>query len=119
MAELSFFLLCKNFFYVVLLGIENKPTDIRFSPKTISFGISLTLLSIEYLLDTSISKLLNNAQFFPSDFWGITKDDLNNFENFCDKVSAIIKKLMIRKVDDRKQKLIELIYASNGALTVK
>ena len=106
-------------FHIVLLGLESKPTTTPFQPSTVMFGISLKLLAVEYLLDKSISNLLNSFQLLPPDFWGIKKDDLADLDTFSTKVSAKMRILIKEKVDERKQKLFDLIYSSNGSLTVK
>ncbi|WP_428658191.1 helix-turn-helix domain-containing protein [Runella sp.] len=106
-------------FHIVLLGLESTPTQTSFPPGTVIFAISLKLLAIEYLLDRDISDLVNEGQLLPSGFWGITLEDLNDFDHFCRKASDKIRTLIKQNVDDRKQKLFQLIYSSNGALTVQ
>ncbi|SHN20913.1 helix-turn-helix domain-containing protein [Mucilaginibacter sp. OK098] len=106
-------------FHITLMGLESEPTQTTFPKKTLFFAVNLKLLAIEYLLNTSISNLVNQALQLPPDFWGITRDDLNDFYKFCEKISNKIKTLLPQETDNRKQKLFELIYASNGSLTVK
>jgi len=106
-------------FHITLMGLESEPTQTTFPKKTLFFAVNLKLLAIEYLLSTSISNLVDQAQQLPPDFWGITQDDLDDFEKFCEKVSSKIKTLLPQETDNRKQKLFELIYESNGSLTVK
>ena len=106
-------------FHITLMGLETQPNPATLPPKSVTFAVNLKLLAIEYLLDTTISTLLNEAKRLPPDFWGITKEDLDDFESFCTKVSDKIRELLQTKVDARKQKLFDLIYASNGSLTVK
>ena len=106
-------------FHVILLGLESEATQTTFVSKTLIFGISLKLLATEYLLGTSISDLLNEVRELPPDFWGFTKEDLSSFEHFCNKASEKISSLIKKEIDPRKQKLFNLIYASDGSLTVK
>jgi AraC-like DNA-binding protein len=111
-------------FQIILLGLENEPTKTKLAAKTVIFAISFKLLAVEYVLKTHIAHLVNNIEVLPTDFWGITKEDLNDFDEFCKKMSATIKQLLITKIDSRKQKLFELIYSSNDlkhgySLTVK
>jgi AraC-like DNA-binding protein len=106
-------------YHVTLMGLEMKPDQTSIPPKTMIFAISFKLLAIEYLLDIKISSLLNEVSILPDDFWGITIDDLNDFENFCNKVSKKLMELKKKDIDDRKQKMFDLIYSSNGSLTVK
>ncbi|MNY23979.1 Helix-turn-helix domain protein [compost metagenome] len=63
--------------------------------------------------------LLNDAHRLSDDFWGVTKNDLNDFDGFCQKVSARMLALIKPEIDSRKQKLFDLIYSSNGSFTVK
>ncbi|HEY2348083.1 MAG TPA: DUF6597 domain-containing transcriptional factor, partial [Puia sp.] len=104
---------------VTLLGLENKYEETIFPPENIFFGVSLKLLSVEYLLGSPVSNLLNNAKRLPEGFWGIEAVDLNDFDGFCVKVSAKITSLIQPDIDPRKQKLFDLIYSSGGSLTVK
>jgi len=102
-----------------LLGLETQPSTVTFSAKTKFFGISFNLLAVEYVLNISIADILNTATQLPPDFWGITKDDLSNFEDCCNKVSIKIKELIKPNIDTRKQKLFNLVYSTNGSLTIK
>jgi AraC-like DNA-binding protein len=106
-------------FHIVLMGLEIEPTKTTFQPGTVIFAISLKLLAIEYLLVDSISDLLNKTKLLPNNYWGFSKHDLNDFAMFCAKATAKIKGLVQPRIDDRKRKLFELIYLSNGTLTVK
>jgi AraC-like DNA-binding protein len=105
-------------FSTFLKGLESEPTQTILPAKTVIFAVNLKLLAIEYLLDTSISTILNIGQQLPNDFWGITQEDLNDFDTLCIKITNKIKTLIPKEVDDRKQKLFNLIYSSNGSLSV-
>jgi AraC-like DNA-binding protein len=52
-------------------------------------------------------------------FKWITKEDLKNFNDFCDKVSNKMKEILKGKIDETKQELFEIIYSSSGTMTVK
>ena len=106
-------------FHVTLMGLESEATQGMLPAKTIIFAVSFKLLAMEYILQRSISGLLNEALILDSGFWRITKEDLDNFDHFCDKCSCKIKSLLKEEVDSRKQKLFDLIYFSKGAMTVK
>ena len=109
----------KDPYHINLMGLGSKPDQATLTPKIVMFAVSFKLLAIEYLLDTKAGFLLNTAQPLPADFWGITKEDLNDFEGFCKKASAKMLTLIKPDIDNRKQNLFELIYTSNGALSVK
>lgn len=106
-------------FRMMLMGIctEAETSDILPSSKT--FGISFNLLGAEYILDTTISSFTENVSQLPNDFWGIAEDDLNDFDLFCEKVTGKMLGLLKTNVDERKRKLFQLIYSSNGAMPVK
>ena len=106
-------------FNVMLMGLGTEPGQHSIPPKIVMFAISFKLLAIEYLLDIKAASLLNTAHPLPTDFWEIKKSDLNDFENFCEKVSAKMLSLIKPDIDSRKQKLFDLIYSSNGSLPVK
>lgn len=106
-------------FHSTLMGLDREPASTVFPPKTTFFAINLKLLATEYLLHTSISDLVNHARLLPSDFWGITQNDLADFAGFCGKVTAKIRTLLPEETDSRKQHLFDLIYASNGSMSVQ
>jgi hypothetical protein len=106
-------------YHVMLMGLGTKPGQHSIPPKIVMFAVSFKLLAIEYLLDIKAGSLLNAAYPLPDDFWGITKDDLCNFEGFCKKMSARMLSLIRPNIDSRKKKVFESIYSSAGCLTVK
>lgn len=106
-------------YHVAMMGLGTEPDKTIIPPKSVMFAVSFKLLAIEYLLDIKAASLLNNAHTLPVGFWGIVKNDLDDFEGFCRKVTAKMLRLIKPDIDSRKQKLFELIYASNGSLPVK
>ena len=106
-------------FRIGIVGIETKPSKNIFAAGTVMFGVSLKLLAVEYLLDITISHLVDALQLLPNNFWGINQTDLHDFDRFCKKVSDHISRLLKPYVDNRKKKLFDLIYSSNGSMTVK
>jgi AraC-like DNA-binding protein len=63
--------------------------------------------------------MLNGRKILPNDFWDFNATDLNDFEAFCKRATQKITSLLPKQIDNRKQKLFELIYATNGAISVK
>ncbi|WP_197492232.1 helix-turn-helix domain-containing protein [Arachidicoccus ginsenosidimutans] len=55
----------------------------------------------------------------PDDFLDFNADDLNDFDAFCTKATQKIQSLLPKEIDERKRKLFELIFATNGELSVK
>jgi len=106
-------------FYVALLGIETNAGKASIAAKRTTFAISFKPLAAEYLFNESFGNLLGKAQNMPVDFWDFSTNDLHDFEHCCRKATEKIQLLLPKEIDRRKQKLFELIYASNGALSVK
>lgn len=105
-------------FNAMLMGLDSQASQIIFSAKTVIVGISFKLLAMEYILETSITRQL--PQQLPDDFWDITIHDLDNFENFINKVSEKMHNILKgKKVEEKKRKLFEYLYSSNGSMTVK
>ena len=106
-------------YHVAQMGLETEPEQTAIPPKAVMFAISFKLLAIEYLLDMKTASIINTAHLLPNDFWGITANDLTSFEKFTENVSAKMFSLIKPDIDNRKQKLFELIYSSKGSLSVK
>jgi len=106
-------------FNVFLIGLETAPEQRSIPSGTIAFVISFRPLAVEYILHTSIAALLNTAKTLPDNFWNLTPNDLKDFEQFAQKISQIVTELLPEAVDERKRKLFDLIYSSNGEMSVK
>ena len=106
-------------FHISLIGLETIPEPINIPPQTLAFKVSFKPLAVEYILHTSIADLLNSGKEFPDDFWNFNADDLKDFEVFCNKVTQKITSLLPTVIDERKRQLFELIYSSNGEMSVK
>jgi AraC-like DNA-binding protein len=106
-------------FHATLRGLDTQPDQASIPAHMVMFAVSFKLLAIEYLLDIKMASVLNEGRRLPPGFWNITADDLGNFETFCQKISATMLGLVKTGIDNRKQKLFRLIYASNGSLTVQ
>ena len=106
-------------FHITLSGLETYPDQATIAAKTCMFAISFKLLATEYILQSTLSNLLNNAKHLPVDFWDFNSKDLLDFDLFCKKASLKIYSILPKEIDSRKQKLFDLIYASKGAITVK
>lgn len=104
---------------VVLRGLDTQPGPASIPANTVFFAISFKLLAIEYLLNEKVDSLLNEGAALPAGFWDVTKYDLNGMETFAGKVSSQMMLMIKPGIDDRKRQLFQLIYSSNGTLTVK
>lgn len=106
-------------FQVTLIGLETVPEERIIQPHTLAFKVSFKPLGIEYILQTSIADILNSAKNLPADFWGFTIDDLSDFDTFHKKITQKTQDLLPTEIDERKRKLFDLIYASNGEIKVE
>lgn len=115
-------LFCKttdNRFQIVLMGLETKPKTMPETEFSTFFAISFNPLALEYILHQSIAEFVNSGKELPDNFWDFSMDDLNDFEQFCEKASQKIKSLLPEEIDERKRKLFELIFSTHGEITVK
>lgn len=106
-------------FHVTLLGLETYPEQRFIAPRMTTFVVSFKPLAVEYILNTSIADLLNIGKELSPDFWNFKADDIKDFSHCCTKATQKIKELLPLKVDERKRKLFELVYASKGEMSVQ
>ncbi|MEP6465903.1 MAG: AraC family transcriptional regulator [Parafilimonas sp.] len=106
-------------FHVTLTGLETAPKQRNIPPQTCFFDINFKPLAVEYILHTSIADAVNKAKNLADDFWNFNEDDLNDFDSFYAKASQTIKAILPVTIDERKRKLFDLIYTSNGEMSVK
>jgi AraC-like DNA-binding protein len=105
-------------FHITLSGLETQPRQAALTARSIMFAISFKLLATEYIFQSTVSNLLNNATNLHVDFWNFNAGYLQDFDLFCKKATQIIQSILPNNIDNRKQKLFDLIYSSNGALSV-
>jgi len=117
--DIIFLLSDKEGFQTTLKGLDTEPEKTTIPANTIFFAVSFKLLAIEYLLEVKVHSLLNKGINLPKNFWEITPNELTDFSAFYEKVSAKMISLIKLTIDNRKRKLFDFIYASNGTLTVK
>lgn len=106
-------------FITILLGLETEAEQRSIPPDTIAFAVSFRPLAVEYILRTSIADLLNSGKNLNDDSWNLNDDDLKDLEIFTQKITAKIRARLPEAVDERKSRLFELIYSSNGETSVK
>ena len=106
-------------FRITLKGLETKSNPNPFHPSFMLCAISFKPLAAEYILRHSIADILDESKLLTNDFWNFTASDLDDFGIFCKKAAQKIETLLPKEIDSRKQKLFELIYVTNGALSVK
>jgi AraC-like DNA-binding protein len=117
--DIIFSLTSNNSVEANLKGLDTEPGQAVIPANTSLFSISFKLLAIEYLLNKKIDSLHNEGVQLPNDFWEISKEDITDFDTFCEKVSLKIASTINLRIDTRKQELFNLIYSSSGSLSVK
>ncbi|WP_264536810.1 helix-turn-helix domain-containing protein [Flavobacterium sp. N1736] len=106
-------------FKISLIGLETIPEQQYIPANTLAFKITFKPLGVEYLLQTSITDILNSGKVLPKDFWNVTNDDLKDFDAFYSKIATKLKELLPAKIDERKRKLFKLVYESNGEIKIQ
>ncbi len=116
--DLIFSITAANELSIALIGLETKPKYAKAGVFSF-FSISFHPLAFEYIFKHSVAELINTAKLLPKDFWSFCPDDLKNFERFCAKATKKINELLPNQIDERKRQLFQLVFASNGEITVK
>lgn len=103
---------------VALLGLETRP---KYTNQEVSnfCAVSFNPLAIEYVFNDSVADIINTGKILPGDFWNFCVDDLNPFEHFCTKVAQKIITALPKEIDERKRRLFQLIFVSNGEISIK
>ena len=104
---------------MIVRGIDTMPSQVTITAGTKMLSIGFKLLAVEYLFEYSIKDVLNEGKNISNDFWQFEAVDLKSLENFCNKATQKIKTISTESIDNRKQQLFELIYSSQGSITVK
>jgi len=105
-------------FEVILMGLETHPKQRTVPAGMYAYTLSFTPLGLEYILQTPIADILNTARKLPGDFWNNSQTHFENLETFRAFVTTKLKEILPSKIDERKLRLFELIYASKGELSV-
>ncbi|UUW08419.1 AraC family transcriptional regulator [Flavobacterium plurextorum] len=106
---------------VSLTGIYTTDFEVVIPAKTAFFGVSFLPLATDYILDQSLSILHNKHQNLPLHFLGFENANFANFQLWTEELSLqFISKIIDGKVvDERKQKLFNLLFQTNGSLTIQ
>lgn len=99
-----------------LIGLETKPKIVSLNSL---FAVSFKPLAAEYLFEFSVAEILDTNKYLSQDFFNFNEVDVNDFNSFCASISQKLKMLLPKIVDERKSKLFELIFSTNGAMPVK
>lgn len=103
----------------IVRGIDTAQSQVTIPNGALMFAVGLKLLAVEYLLGDSIKSVLNQGRLMEDPLWKFDQDDVASIENFAQKATHIIKSISSETVDNRKKKLFERIYDTNGSIMVK
>jgi AraC-like DNA-binding protein len=117
--DLIFFKTIDHQFLISLLGLETKPKLMPRQHISTFFAINFNPLAVEYVLHQSIADILNTGKILLDNFWGFNADDLNDFDMFCEKATLKIQSYLPAEIDERKRKLFESVFESDGEISVK
>ncbi|MFC0777429.1 AraC family transcriptional regulator [Flavobacterium sp. HJSW_4] len=118
--DLSLIKTAETPFQIRILGLGTQQYEKGKIPaKSLTFVISFKLPAVEYVFHESIAAILNSGKLLENHFWDFNEKDLDDFELFYEKAAVKIESLLLKEIDQRKQKLFRLIYENNGDLTVK
>lgn len=105
-------------YHVTLSGLGSEPSPSWLEPQSVLFAVSFNLLAVEYVLDTTIAGMVNETHPLPTDFWGLTPDELTDLNHFQHIATQRIERLLKKPVAPRKQALFKHLYATHGNATV-
>ena len=105
---------------ITLFGLWTKEIEVVVPSDTIIIGICFKPLAAEYIFQQIISNTLNNFKTLSNDFWTINNIQFDNFKMWTEEITnEILQNLKkIKSFDNRKQNLFNLLFHSNGSLTV-
>ena len=105
---------------ITLFGLWTKEVEVVVPADTIIIGICFKPLAAEYILQQTIADTLNSFKTLPNDFWNINNIQLYNFKSWTDEVTIEMLQNFkkVSAFDNRKQNLFNLLFQSNGSLTV-
>lgn len=103
-----------------LFGLWTKEVEVVVPADTIIIGICFMPLAAEYILQQNIADTLNNFKKLSNDFWNINKIQFDNFKMWTEEITnEMLQNLKkVKAFDNRKQNLFNLLFQSNGSLTV-
>ena len=117
--DLYFFRNAQYPLHASLIGLETHSKSAYMPKHSVLFGVRLKLLAPEYLIKRPMADLLNANTTLENSFAEINTDDLYNFEHFVEKLEAHFLSLLEDTIDPRKQIMTDMVYATQGAVTVK
>lgn len=106
---------------ISLTGLYTIDFEVIIPPQTTFLGVSFLPLASEYILAQNLTSLLNRHQILPLNFLDIDKVNFDDFQHWTKELALkFISTIQQGKtIDERKQKLFNLLYQTNGSLTIQ
>lgn len=106
-----------------LTGLWNKKIEVAVRPKTEVYAIRFRPLAAEYIIKHKIADLLNTGIKIPNENYSFFKDidsEYQDFNLFVESNTIILQSILEKgkAVDSRKQKLFNVLYENNGAISL-
>lgn len=117
--DLHFYITETGEFRISLVGLETMPKKMREEKIGKLFSISFNPVGVEYILQRNIAGILNHGEMISTNFWDFNEADLDHFEGFCEKAVSKMMSLIPAYTDPRKRQLFNLIFKSNGEVSIK
>lgn len=103
-----------------LTGTWVKPIDVPYVKHTRHFGVRFKLIASEYIFQTPIQQIIDSSLELPHDYWGATNALFSGFENFRRHMENHICTIIpiMPAIDSRKLKLFNMLYSTDGNISV-
>jgi AraC-like DNA-binding protein len=102
-----------------LHGLETEPSQVEIAPRFSMFSISFRPLAAEYLFKGFLPILPDSLTLLPADYFGVAIEQFRDIRQFSGLLTEALLGMIKADIDPRKKNLFDLIYASNGAISVK
>lgn len=106
---------------ISLTGLWTKQVEVPIEPNTQIFGIRFKLLAVDYIFQQNIASICDSEQKQQTDFWHIDKTDFADLGKTTETFNKIMLSILgsQKGIDTKKQALFNLLYETNGELTIE
>jgi len=105
-------------FHCDLAGIDADPFSTEVPPQATICAVGFNLLAVEYIIQRPMARLTNMRLRLSDNFWGITQDDIQDFNQFTRKITTKLSEYSNIDADPRKIKMFEALYQHQGNISV-
>lgn len=102
-----------------LFGLATREFETVMPGDTTSFAVSFKLTAAEYVLKMSIVSQMDKIKTLPNNFWEFDENNFKSFDTFVKNITQKIKVISTDDIDPRKQNLFNILYDTNGSVTVE